>query len=220
MSVTIHRRRRARNGYAAAIALCLIAATFGIGHAGEAPDRSMLPAPAGLYVTDPAHTQVIWSLDHSGLSHWSARFVAAKATLDWRPDAPADSRLEVEIDPASLRTDFPHPEETNFDQMIAEDPDFLAGAPIRFVSREIELTGARTGIVRGDLTFRGQTHPAELAVTFNGSMAEHPFAKTAKLGFSAVTRFDRSDWGLNILVPMIGDEITLSVETQMTPADG
>ena len=177
------------------------------------------PAPAGSYVTDPAHTSVVWGLDHSGLSHWTARFVNVQGQLDWKPDDPAASTLRVEIDPRSLRTDFPAPEETDFDGMIATSEDFLAGKPITFVSTSIEVTGDTTGLVHGDLTFRGESHPVTLAVTFNGSMAEHPFTHSAHLGFSATTSFQRSDWGLAILVPFIGDRIDLVVETQLIPAE-
>lgn len=187
--------------------------------AGAASPTDTLPAPAGVYVADPAHTSVVWSLDHSGLSHWTARFVGARAVLDWKPEDPAASTLRVEIDPRTLRTDFPFPEETDFDGMIAGSEDFLADKPIIFVSEKIELTGETTGLVHGELTMRGEAHPATLAVTFNGSMAEHPFAKVAKVGFSATASFDRSDWGLDTLVPFIGDRIDVAIETQFAPEE-
>lgn len=178
------------------------------------------PAPPGIYVSDAAHTTVLWSLDHSGLSKWTARFIDVETVLDWNPDDPAASTLRVSIDPTKLRTDFPHPEETDFDAMIATSDDFLAGQPIRFESTRIETTGEDTGRVHGELTMRGETHPVTLDVTFNGSMADHPFSHEAKLGFSAHARFKRSDWDMTILVPFIGDEITLTVETQLVGQDG
>ncbi len=177
------------------------------------------PAPPGTYVTDPAHTSVTWSLDHMGLSHWTARFVGVRGVLDWKPEDPAASTLRVEIDPNSVRTDFPAPEEVDFDGMIATSEDFLAGKPITFVSTSIELTGKDRGLIHGDLTFRDQTHPVTLEVIFNGSMAEHPHTKTAHLGFSATTSFERSRWGLDILTPDIGDRIDLVVETQLVTAE-
>ncbi len=191
-----------------------------LGHAaGAASPLDMPAAPAGVYVADPAHTSVVWSLDHSGLSHWTARFVGAKAVLDWKPEDPAASTLRVEIDPRMVRTDFPFPEETDFDGMVAGSEDFLADKPIVFVSEEIELTGEKTGLVHGELTMRGETHPATLAVTFNGSMAEHPFSKVAKVGFSATTSFERSDWGLETLVPFISDRVDVAIETQFMPGE-
>ena len=198
--------------------LILVALASGLSHAAlAAVPADTPPAPAGVYVTDPAHTSVSWSLDHSGLSHWTARFVGVHGVLDWKPEDPAASTLRVEIDPRSVRTDFPAPEETDFDGMIATSEDFLAGEPIVFVSTSVEVTGATTGLVHGDLSFRGETHPVALSVIFNGSMADHPFAHEAKVGFSASTSFDRSDWGLDMLVPFIGDRIELAIETQLVP---
>ncbi len=179
----------------------------------------MPPAPAGTYVTDPAHTSVTWSLEHSGLSHWTARFVGTRAVLDWKPEDPTASTLRVEIDPRSVRTDFPAPEETDFDGMIATSADFLADKPISFVSTGIEITGERTGLVHGDLTFRGETRPVTLLVTFNGSMADHPYSHEPKVGFSATASFDRSEWGLDMLIPFLGDRIDLTIETQMIPPE-
>lgn len=196
--------------------LLVAALVAGLSHAAIAGTPAELPpAPGGIYVTDPAHTSVAWSLDHSGLSQWTARFVDVRAVLDWRPDEPTASVLTVEIDPRSVRTDFPSPEETDFDGMIATSDDFLAGQPITFVSSTVEVTGERTGLVHGNLTFRRVTRPVTLAVTFNGSMADHPFSHEAKVGFSATTAFDRSDWGLDMLVPFLGDRIDLTIETQM-----
>lgn len=103
--------------------------------------------------------------------------------------------------------------------MIATSEDFLADKPITFTSTAIEITGEKTGLVHGDLAFRGESHPVTLAVTFNGSMAEHPFSHEPKVGFSARTSFDRSTWGLDMLVPFLGDRIDLVIETQMVPPD-
>lgn len=200
--------------------LTLAALLGGLAHGAlAAVPPGMPPAPAGTYVTDPAHTTVLWSLDHSGLSHWTARFIGVRGVLAWNPADPAASTLRVEIDPRSVRTDFPAPEETDFDGMIATSGDFLADKPITFVSTAVEVTGEDTGLVHGDLTFRGETHPVTLSVTFNGSMADHPFAHEAKVGFSATTHFERSDWGLETLVPFLGDRIDLTIETQLVPGE-
>lgn len=189
---------------------------------GLAPARAselQEPAPAGSYKTDPSHSSLLWSFNHSGLSNYTARFTGVDARLDWNPAKPEASRLTVEIDPMSVRTDYPWPDVIDFDAKIGNDPDFLAGKPIRFVSRTIRVTGERTGIVEGVLTFRDQTHPASLEVTFNGSMAQHPIMKTAKLGFSATGTIHRSEWGLGFAIPELGDEVKLVIEMQMVPGD-
>ncbi|MBN9254135.1 MULTISPECIES: YceI family protein [unclassified Mesorhizobium] len=177
------------------------------------------PAPGGAYKTDPSHSSFNWSFNHSGLSHYTARFTKVDARLDWNPAKPEASTLSVAIDPLSVRTDYPWPERVNFDAEIGGEETFLAAKPITFVSKKIHVSGEKTGTVEGLLTFRGQTHPATLDVTFNGSMAEHPMMGVPKIGFSATGSIRRSEWGLDFAIPELGDEVTFAIETQMVPAD-
>lgn len=176
-------------------------------------------APVGAYKTDPSHSSLLWSFSHFGLSRYTARFTKVDARLDWNPEEPEASVLSVEIDPLSVRTDYPWPDQVDFDAKIGGDEPFLAGKPITFVSRSIRVTGKKTGTVEGLLTFRGQTRPATLDVTFNGSMAKHPMMGVPKIGFSATGSIRRSEWGLDFAVPELGDEVTFVIETQMVPAD-
>jgi polyisoprenoid-binding protein YceI len=175
-------------------------------------------APSGTYEQDSPHTSVTWRIDHFGLSHFTARFIDSKARLDWNRETPEQSRLTVEIDPMQVRTDFPFPEVEDFDAKIGGDADFLAGAKIRFVSTKVVIDGEKTGRVFGDLTLRGETHPAVMDVTFNGSMAEHPIEKIAKLGFSGHLVVKRSQWGLNFAIPALSDDIDVAIETEFKPA--
>ncbi|NKC34330.1 YceI family protein [Falsiroseomonas selenitidurans] len=172
-------------------------------------------APSGRYAIDPAHASVTWRLNHWGLSQYTARFTRFDATLDFDAAQPTQSRLSVAIDPLSVRTDFVGPKD--FDAEIARDANFLnAGAHPRigYVSRSIEMTGARTARMRGDLTLLGVTRPVEMEVRFNGSFAEHPIEKVAALGFSGRATLRRSAFGMGFLVPNIGDEVEILVEAE------
>lgn len=177
------------------------------------------PAPGGAYKTDPSHSSFSWSFNHSGLSRYTARFTKVDARLDWKPEKPETSTLSVTIDPLSVRTDYPWPEKVDFDAEIGSGETFLAAKPITFVSKTIHVTGEKTGTVEGLLSFRGETHPATLDVTFNGSMAEHPMMGLPKIGFSATGRIRRSQWGMDFAIPELGDVVTFAIETQMVPAD-
>ncbi|QWW70750.1 YceI family protein [Rhizobium sp. WYJ-E13] len=177
------------------------------------------PAPGGAYKTDPSHSSFSWSFNHSGLSRYTARFTKVDARLDWKPEKPETSTLSVTIDPLSVRTDYPWPKKVDFDAEIGSGEAFLAAKPITFVSKTIHVTGEKTGTVEGLLSFRGETHPATLDVTFNGSMAEHPMMGVPKIGFSATGRIRRSQWGMDFAIPELGDVVTFAIETQMVPAD-
>jgi polyisoprenoid-binding protein YceI len=153
------------------------------------PDRE--PAPSGAYVSDPAHSSVIWKVNHLGLSNYTARFTRMTAELNWNAEHPETSSVTATIDPLSVQTNFPFPEREDFDKEIGTEDRFLAGKPIRFISREIKIIDPHHGAVAGDLTFRGETHPAVLNVTFNGSMARQPAADTPKIGFCAEDQVDQ-----------------------------
>lgn len=175
------------------------------------------PAPSGTYVSDPAHSSVTWKISHLGLSNFTARFTKMSAELVWNAEDPASSRVTAVIDPASVRTDYPFPEKEDFDKEIGTTDKFLAGQEIRFVSTSVTATGDNRGEVKGDLTFRGQTHPATLMVTFNGSMAEQPREKTPKIGFSAEATLKRSEWGVAPQIKSISDEVIIIIETEFQP---
>lgn len=198
--------------YLRLIALVALFATSAFAQGGKPA-----PAPSGTYVSDPAHSSVTWKISHFGLSNYTARFTKMTAELTWDAKNPSASKVVATIDPASVRTDFPAPEVEDFDKKIGTSAEFLANQPIRFVSTAVKITGENKGKVSGDLTFRGQMHPVTLDVTFNGSMAEHPMEKVAKIGFSAVAKLKRSEWGFGLYVPAVGDEVTVLIETELTP---
>lgn len=79
------------------------------------------------------------------------------------------------------------------------------------------IDGDSHGQETGDLTFRGQTHPATLDVTFNGSMAKQPGSRTPKIGFSAIATLKRSDWGLAPSIRSVGVVVTVVIETELQP---
>ncbi|MEG0819363.1 MAG: YceI family protein, partial [Brevundimonas sp.] len=66
-----------------------------------------LKAPAGVYVMDPTHASLQWSIGHNTISNYTARFnkFDAKITLD--PANLANSAVEVSIDPTSVDANYP-----------------------------------------------------------------------------------------------------------------
>lgn len=174
-------------------------------------------APEGLYKIDPTHASLTWKINHMGLSNYTARFTKFDASLAFRPDAIETSKLEVTIDPLSVETDYPKPEEKDFNKKISTHEELLNAGKfpdIVFTSTSVEKTGDMTGKVTGDLTMLGVTKPVTLDVTFNGSMKEHPFTKQGALGFSATGTLKRSEWGMDYGTPNVGDEVQLIIEAE------
>lgn len=174
--------------------------------------------PAATYKLDPTHASVTWKVKHMGLSNYTARFTKIDATLTFDPANKAASKLNVRIDPKSIRTDYPFPDKVDFDTKLAMGEEwFNAGefGSITFTSTKVEMTGDNTAKVTGDLTLLGVTKPVVLDAVLNGAI-EHPITKKPAVGFSATGTIKRSEFGMMKYIPMIGDEVQLLIETEFS----
>jgi len=181
-----------------------------------AASAQSINAPAGTYESDKTHTNLLWSVKHFGLSNYYGRFDSIYAQLDLDPENPARSKLNVTIDPKSVDTNYPAKPNT-FNAEIAGGKflDAEKFDKITFTSTEIKVTGKNTGKVTGNLTFHGVTKPVTLDVTFNGALNPHPMARKPVIGFSARGTLKRSDFGVNVLLQYISDDVSLIIETEL-----
>ncbi len=173
--------------------------------------------PSGSYQLDKTHASLLWKVSHLGLSNYTARFTRFDATIDFNAKDLTQSQVSATIDPLSIKTDYPYAEEKDFDKKLSEGEDWFNGLEfpeIRFTSTKITLKDNNSGIMQGDLTFLGVTKPVEVVFTLNGAMKIQPFTKKAALGFSAQAQLLRSDWGMDIYVPNIGDAVTVLIEVE------
>jgi polyisoprenoid-binding protein YceI len=174
-------------------------------------------AKADVYVFDPAHTSITFSWNHVGLSRQSGRILEFDGTLDFDPLAPDQANVDVTLKVASLFTGF-----GQLDRDLRSS-DFFDAARYPFItfrSTGVTKTGERTGEVAGDLTIMGQTHPVVLQVRWNFT-GEHPLAELNPgykgkfvSGFSAVASIMRSQWGIKRAIPLVPDEIEISIEAE------
>jgi len=181
------------------------------------PSTAPLDLKAGNYVLDPEHASVIWSINHAGLSNFQARFDSIKGSLSFDPNTPEGSQLDIIIDPKSVNTGLP-----DFDDTIATDSKYFDAnthTQIRFTATDITVTGDASGVITGDLTFRGVTKPVSLDVIFNGAGKSfgHP---GDTLGFSAKGVIDRTEFGLTYLSNFgIGTDVKLRIEAEFNEAN-
>jgi polyisoprenoid-binding protein YceI len=85
---------------------------------------------------------------------------------------------------------------------------------IVFEATEFVAKGNDAGILSGNLTMIGKTHPVELEVSLN-KLARYPFGhRKETLGISASTTINRSQWGMDYGVAndMVGDLVRLRFE--------
>jgi polyisoprenoid-binding protein YceI len=183
-----------------------------------------MDAPAGAYTIDPAHTSVLFRVSHVGFSNYTARFKRASAQLQLDPKNLAASSVTVTIDAKSLETDYPNVAEVDFNAELTGEQwlDAAKYPDITFRSTKVEVTGARTMRIHGDLTIRGVTRPITLETRLNGGYAGHPMDKHARVGFSAHGTLKRSEYGIAFGIPApgttfgVGDEVEVIVETEFS----
>lgn len=192
--------------------LALLAASFAFITSAQA---ASLDVTSGTYRLDRTHASIVWKVSHLGLSNYTGQIATFDATIDLDASDVTNSSLSVTIDPTSVVTLFPFPEQEDFDAVLGGDGWLNGGAhpEITFTSTSIEVTGENTAIIRGDLTIAGTTLPFELNAVLNAA-TQHPMAGVSVIGVSAVGTFDRTQYGMNILAGPIGTEVTIEVEAE------
>lgn len=195
---------------------------------GAAETETIVPvtteAPAGTYVLEKSHASLIFRVDHLGFSMYTARFKNFDAELEFDPADPAAMRVTASVDANSLETDYPFPEQHDFNATL-RGPDWLsaeAHPTMTFRSTSVALTGPSTAKVAGDFTMRGVTKPLVLDVRFNGGYIGHPMDPNARIGFSATGSLARSDYGMTYGIPAagskmgVGDTVEILLEVEFT----
>ncbi len=164
-------------------------------------------APSGEYALDANHTTLTVRAQHFGLAHYTLRFNKDTGTLNFNAENPTQSTISATVDVTSL--DTPYTGNRDFDAELQNSSwlDAASFGTATFTSTSVESTGSNTARVTGDLTIKGQTHPATFDVTYDGSHSPHPMGmQTSSIGFSARTTIQRSQFGINELVPRAGND--------------
>ncbi|NVN10532.1 YceI family protein [Nguyenibacter vanlangensis] len=162
---------------------------------------------AGTYQVESSHTQIGFSLLHFGFTNYSGLFSGVSGSLTLDPKNPAGSALNVTIPIASVQT--------TSDKLTGE----LKGAQwfdatqfpnATFTSTKVTVTGKGRAVVTGNLTIRGITKPETLKVRFIGA-GVNPLDKKYTVGFEATGTINRSDFGVKMYVPYVGDAVDLRI---------
>lgn len=169
-----------------------------------APDAARVVA--GTYTVDPNHTQVLWTVDHMGISPLSGAFGASGGALEIDPARPSAAKVNVTFNVAEMSTTAPaftkHLSSADFFE-VAKFPTAT------FTSTAVQANGDSAKIT-GNLTIKGITKPVTLDAKFFGA-GENPMNKKLNVGFSARTSIRRSDFGLGYAVPVVADQVDLRI---------
>jgi len=193
----------------AAVALLVALAIVPAARA-QSVSRDVSRAPSGTYQLDTAHSQVLFSVLHMGMTDYYGRFDRISGGLNFDAHQPERSAVSVTIDMSSV--DTPSNELANVLRSASTfDADQYPKAT--FQSTSVARTGPNTGRMTGNLTIRNITRPVTLDVTFNGG-GDNPLGNSYAIGFRATGIIRRSDFGLSsqIWSSFVSDDVRLDIE--------
>jgi polyisoprenoid-binding protein YceI len=159
------------------------------------------------YHLDPNHSYVRFSYNHMGFSTQQQRFNKVSGSITYDPQAHSGS-ADVTIDLKSVDTGSPLAEHL-------QQADFFNTAQYptaTFKSTAVHFNGDELASIDGNLTLHGVTRPVTLTVThFKHGMN---MMKKAAIGADAVAHVKRSEFNLGKFVPVVGDDVTITVDLE------
>lgn len=186
-----------------------------------------LPAP-GVWTIDPAHSSVVFTVQHLGMTSVHGRFKEFRGQVDiaeYGEDAPNPEMIEKSsvtavIQTASIDTGNPTRDEH------VRSPDFMD------VKRFPELSYQSTGLspagpdrwtVHGELGLHGYVRPVDLDLTYLGTNPD-PWGGV-RAAFHAVTELHREDFAIDYNqflkkgLGMIGTTLQVELNIQAVQGD-
>lgn len=174
-----------------------------------------VPAFAGNYVIDPAHTHIGFSAKHMVITNVKGRFKEFFGSFKF--DEKAKSLKDVKLNIIAKSIDTEVEKRDNH----LRSPDFLDVTKhpiITFVLKDAGFIDGNEGWMVGDLTIHGITDEIRLKGEFLGSVKD--FKGKQRVGFTGTGKLDRFNYGLkwNKLLELggavVSREIKLIIEVE------
>lgn len=169
-------------------------------------------SPAYRYSLEESASSVRAKVSFFGLSSKTASFPRISGQITLTPERLDAIDLDVTADARALvASDNVTTERLKGEKFFDVDHH----PTVRFVGQQMAMTGDRTASVDGEITARGVTRPARLAVTF----ARPPVEATGRdpIGLSATTMIDRRDFGMTAYSFIVGRKVSITIKARMMP---
>lgn len=165
---------------------------------------------------DADHSEIGFSVRHMMFATVKGRFTSYRADIELDEREPAQSRVRVEIDAASIDTGVAQRDAhlRSADFFDAENHPQLV-----FESREVARRADGRYAVTGDLTIRAETRSITLDVEEQGRGVD-PWGGT-RVGYTVRGALDRTEYGLRWNQALeaggvlVSNEIRLAIEVQL-----
>jgi polyisoprenoid-binding protein YceI len=161
---------------------------------------------------DPPHSSAQFAVRHLGISTVRGAFTKVGGTVQYHPSHLEKSSIQTTIEAASVDTRV---EMRDNDLRSPNYLDVQKYPTITFQSKKVEAAGAGKLKVVGDLTIHGVTKEVVLDVDGPTPAIKDPWGNQ-RMGASASTKINRMDFGVAGAPGMIGDDINITLDIEMT----
>lgn len=168
-------------------------------------------AQVGTWQIDPNHTAAQFSVRHLGVSTVRGAFSKVSGSAQHDLADPSKDSLEATIDTNSIDT------RVEMRDKDLRSPNFLdvqKYPSITFHSKQAKVAGPGKLLITGDLTIHGITKEVVLDVDGPSAPIKDPWGNQ-RIGASATTKIKRQDFGITSLPGVVGDEITITIDTEL-----
>ena len=164
---------------------------------------------------DPVHSSVSFSIKHMMIANVHGGFEKLNGSLVYDAQTPADSKVDVTIEAASITTREP---QRDAHLKSADFFDVEKYPTLTFKSKRVDGSGDDLKVT-GDLTIHGVTKEVVLEVEGPTGEMKDPYGNL-KIGASATTKIKRKDFGLTWNAALetggllVGDDVNITLEIQ------
>ena len=171
-------------------------------------------AMADTYKVDPVHSSIVFRIGHLQINSVYGRFNGASGSIEYDPAAPEKAKFDVQVQAKNVDTNVPQRDDD------LRSPNFFDVAKyptIQFKSTSVKAVDAKTLEVSGDLALHGVTRPITVMIHYGG-VANGPRGDI-RAGFGTEFTVKRSDFGMDKMIPMVGDEVKMMVALEAAKQD-
>jgi polyisoprenoid-binding protein YceI len=153
------------------------------------------------WALDPDHSAVVFSISHLNTSNQHGRFNEIEGSVTTGDDA----SFRFSVQAASIDTN-----NTKRDDHL-RGPDFFNAKqfPTISLASTVATVNDASYVLTGDLTLHGVTNP--ITVQMNKIGEGDGLWGNHRVGFETTVTIKRSDFGMNNMLEMVGDDVTLTV---------
>jgi len=179
------------------------------------------------WVFEPGHTAAEFRARHMMVTDVRGAFKNVQGTLDFDPENPRLSAVQVIIDATRIWTGEP---QRDAHLRSADFLDVENHPQITFNGNQVELSGEHDYTVTGELAIRGVTRPVSLRVSYLGQWQTPWWEQEGekwvdhgprlRAGFLATTEINRHDFGVKWNDTMdrggvvVGDTVWITIDVE------